>query len=347
MFSRSILFINWLIVSFLSLASNPKEGDKCESLAVGGQAVMEGIMMRNGAKLALAIRKPDGNIIAIRRDWKRIFSTRLTGKKWFRGFPILAETLVNGIKALNISAEVASGPDEEKIKPWQLALSLILALALALLFFVVIPHVLTIGLGFINLASSVEGLSFHLWDGLLKILMFVGYILAISQMEDIRRVFQYHGTEHKSIAAYEGGENPVTPANAAGYSRVHPRCGTTFMLFVLVISILIHAITVPAFLWLWTPKNVIVKHIVILIFKFFLIIPISALAYEAIRKAALMSSPFLGFIFRSPGLLLQLITTREPDYQELEVGLVALKEALGENTSVTIETPAYEISESF
>ena len=313
-----------------------------ESLAVGGQAVMEGIMMRNGEHLALAVRKPDASIAVVNLPWSTIFKGSFVRRPWVRGFPVLLETMVNGVKALNLSAEMAAEAEGEPIKPWQLVLTLVVAIGLALLLFVVVPHLLTIGLNALSISGGVEGLSFHLWDGLLKFSMFIGYIAAISRLPDIRRVFEYHGAEHKSIAAYENGENPITPASAAKYSRLHPRCGTTFLLFVLSISIFLHTLTVPAMMYIWQPQNAILKHSLVIVFKLMLMAPISAIAYEAIRTAARIKSPVIGKILRGPGLMLQTLTTREPDEQQLEVGLVALREALGESATATIVTPEFE-----
>jgi uncharacterized protein YqhQ len=316
--------------------------DGKESLAVGGQAVMEGIMIRNGDALALAVRKPDKQIVAVTKPWATLFDSPLARKPWIRGFPVLIETMINGIKALNLSAELAAEAEGDQLKPWHLAVTLAAAIGLALLLFVVIPHVLTIGLNALSISGGVEGLSFHLWDGLLKFVMFVGYIAAISFVPDIRRVFQYHGAEHKCIAAYEQGDNPVTTASAARYSRLHPRCGTTFLLFVLSISIVLHALTVPLLMLFWTPANAFIKHSVIIVFKLALMVPISALAYEAIRSAAKIKSPLVGAILRAPGLLLQHMTTREPDEEQMQVGLVALREALGTSATAEIITPAFE-----
>lgn len=316
-----------------------------ESLAVGGQAVMEGVMMRNGSRLALAVRKPDHSIVAINMPWSVVFKGKSTQRKWVRGFPILLETMVNGIKALNLSAEIAAEAEGEKIKPWQLALTLVVAIGLALFLFVVVPHLLTILLGYFSIAGGVEGLSFHLWDGLLKFAMFIGYIAAISLLPDIRRVFQYHGAEHKTISAYEQGENPVTAEAAARHSRLHPRCGTTFLLYVLSISILLHAITVPALMLVWHPDNVVVKHLVIIVFKLLLMAPISAMAYEAIRYAAGLEKSLLCMVLSGPGMVLQLLTTRDPDQPQLEVALVALSEAVGEEAAVAIITPEFSRQE--
>lgn len=319
--------------------------EKQESLAVGGQAVMEGIMMRNGDTLALAVRKPDAVIVARSMPWSTLFHGVWARKPWLRGFPVLLETMVNGVKALNLSAEFAAEAEGEKIKPWQLVLTLCFAIGLAMLLFVVVPHLLTIGLTWLSVAGNVEGLSFHIWDGLLKFAMFIGYILLISRLPDIRRVFEYHGAEHKTIAAYEHDENPVTAESTRKYSRLHPRCGTTFLLFVLSISIFLHTVTVPLMLLVWQPGNVVLKHTAVIFFKLLLMAPISAIAYEAIRAAAHMDDGFIGSLTKGPGLLLQRLTTREPDTAQLEVALVALKEALKNDTRVAISTPDYTIME--
>ena len=303
---------------------------------------MEGVMMRNGPRLALAIRKPDDRIVAVNLPWFTLFKGNFVRRPGIRGFPLLIETMINGIKTLNLSAELAAEAEGAPIKPWQLILTMVTAIGLALLLFVVVPHVLTIGLGALSISGGVEGLSFHLWDGLLKFSMFIGYIAAISFVPDIRRVFEYHGAEHKSIAAYEQGENPLTPGSAVKYSRLHPRCGTTFLLFVLSISILLHAVTVPLLMLVWQPGNAVLKHAVVICFKLLLMIPISALAYEAIRSAARIKNPLLGTFLRGPGLLLQTLTTREPNTRQLEVALVALREAVGESATATIITPEYD-----
>jgi uncharacterized protein YqhQ len=312
-----------------------------ESLAVGGQAVMEGVMMRNGPSLSVAVRKADGEIIAMVGPWRSCFGRSLAERRWLRGFPVLVDTLVNGIKALNLSAAIAAEAEGQEIKGWHLALTLLAAIGLALLLFVVLPHLLTVGLNFLSISGDMEGLSFHLWDGALKFAMFLGYIALISLVPDIARVFAYHGAEHKSISAYENKEDPLTPGAAAAYSRLHPRCGTTFLLFVLGISILLHALTVPALLYFWTPESALRKHTLIILLKLLLMLPVSALAYEAIRSAARIKNPLIGFIMRAPGLALQLLTTREPDYRQLEVALVALREALGEEAEVRVVTAPY------
>ena len=180
---------------------------------VGGQAVMEGVMMRNGDVYALAVRTADGNISVENRPWFSLTRSELLKKPFLRGFPTLIETLVNGIKALNLSAERSTEGTGEELKDWQLVLTLIVSLLFAVGLFVVVPHLLSIIMNWIGLGGDVEGFSFHIWDGLFKFLIFIGYIVGIAFLPDIRRVFCYHGAEHKTIHAYESGDT-VTPESA-------------------------------------------------------------------------------------------------------------------------------------
>lgn len=323
-------------------------GDSKESLAVGGQAVMEGVMMRNGDRYSLAVRQPDGAIVVRNKSWYSLTKSPFFKKAYIRGFPLLIETMINGIKALNLSAELALEAEGEDLKTWQLALTLIVAMLFAVGLFVVLPHLLTIVLNWLGVSGGVEGFSFHLWDGLIKFSIFLLYIVVISRLPDIKRVFQYHGAEHKSIAAYETGIRPVDADLAGQQSRLHPRCGTTFLLFVLSIAILLHVILVPLLLLIWTPENAIYKHMVIIGVKLLLMAPISALAYEAIRLGARLGDSITGKIMRAPGLLLQTLTTREPDRGQIEVALVALKEALHTGNAfeeAPVVTPEYKIVE--
>ena len=291
---------------------------------------MEGVMMRNGDRYALAVRLPDGSISVETCPWYSLTRNPLLKRPFLRGFPTLVETLVNGIKALNRSAECSTGQDGEEIKGWHLVLTLIISLALAVGLFVVVPHVLSIVMNWLGLGGDVNGISFHIWDGLFKFLIFVGYIAGISLLPDIRRVFCYHGAEHKTIHAYESG-GEVNADNACLFSRLHPRCGTTFLLFVMSIAILLHTILVPLLLFFWTPESPVLKHAATILFKVLLMIPISALSYELIRYAARLGDSLWGRILRAPGKFLQLLTTREPDREQLEVAIAALAGATGQN----------------
>ena len=203
--------------------------------------------------------------------------------------------------------------------------------------FVVVPHLLSIIMNWIGLGGDVEGFSFHIWDGLFKFLIFIGYIVGIAFLPDIRRVFCYHGAEHKTIHAYESGDT-VTPESAIRFSRLHPRCGTTFLLFVMSIAILLHTVLVPLLLLVWTPDSAVAKHLFTIAFKLLLMVPISALSYELIRYAARLGDGFWGRILRAPGMFLQLLTTREPELDQVEVAVAALASAVGQHPP-RLETP--------
>ncbi|WP_199244297.1 DUF1385 domain-containing protein [Pseudodesulfovibrio cashew] len=294
--------------------------------AVGGQAVIEGVMMRAKDNLAIAIRKSDGEIITEVRPWFSLAVHPWLKKPFLRGFPVLMETMVNGIKALNFSAIQAADDDEEEgeLTSWHLILTMVLALGAALGLFVVLPHFLSVGMEFLGLAGDVDSLSFHLWDGIIKMIVFVGYILAISLIPDIKRVFQYHGAEHKVIWTWEDGRE-LSPSATHFYSRLHPRCGTAFLLFVLAISILLYAILVPYLLLVYSPEHFVVKHLYIVGLKLFLMIPVSNIAYEVIKFAGKHSKSILCKILCWPGLMMQILTTKEPDDSQIEVAIAALQ----------------------
>lgn len=181
-----------------------------------------------------------------------------------------------------------------------------------------------------------EGLTFHLWDGLFKCLIFMGYIWAISFVPDIRRVFQYHGAEHKVIHAFEAGGD-VDAATAARMSRLHPRCGTTFLLFVISISIILHAVLVPLLLFIYCPEGAVAKQALTIVFKLLLMVPISALAYELIRYAARMPDGFMATLLRAPGDPAAHDHGRA-DERQVDVAVVALREALGAQAGDNIIT---------
>lgn len=306
---------------------------------VGGQAVMEGVMMRRGNVYALAVRQADGTIVVERRPWISLTGLRILRLPLLRGFPILLETLVNGIKALNRSAWYCSKDEDEEIKGWHLILTMMLALGMAVGLFVVLPHALSLLMLWLGLGADVEGFSFHMWDGLFKFAIFIGYIVAISFVPDIRRVFRYHGAEHKVLRAFESGDE-VSATRAKVYSRLHPRCGTTFLLIVLSLAIVVHTVLVPPMLGLWEPDGFWPKHVFTVLAKLLLMIPISALAYELIHASA-RATGFFGSILRAPGMGLQCLTTWEPSREQLEVAVAALDGVLGHEAPERIHAPEY------
>jgi uncharacterized protein YqhQ len=303
------------------------QSEESKPVKVGGQAVIEGIMMRAPRTFTVVVRRPDGQL-AVREDrWHSPMEKwPLLKKPLLRGSVVLYEALFNGIQALMFSAQEALGEEEEKLGPWTLAGTIALALGGAILLFVVVPHVATLGVGFLlGTDLGVRSLWFHVIDGVIKVGIFVGYILAISLMQDIRRVFQYHGAEHKSIHAYEKGED-LTVENARKYPTLHKRCGTAFLLLVLVLSIFLFTAVFPLL-----PKdlfdNRIATNALYIGIKILLLLPIAGMSYEIIRIGDKVNNPLLNAVLL-PGLWLQKLTTREPSDDQIEVALIALKKTL-------------------
>ena len=295
---------------------------------VGGQAVMEGVMIRSKNCLAIAVRKPNGEIHVETRPWFSLTNAKWLKKPFLRGFPVLLETLVNGIKALNFSAQQSLDEEEGELSPWAMALTMASAIGFALLLFVVAPHVFSLGMNWLGLSGDASALSFHMWDGLFKLVMFVGYIAVISFIPDIRRVFQYHGAEHKVIWAHEN-KVELSPGAVRDFSRLHPRCGTTFLLFVLGVSIVLYTFLVPLLLQTWAPQNVVLKQAYIITVKFLLMVPISSISYEIIKFSGKFHKNILCKALACPGLAMQMLTTHEPDDAQIEVAIAALKGAIG------------------
>jgi len=296
-------------------------------IKVGGQAVIEGIMMRAPKTFTVVVRKPDGEL-AVREDrWHSPMEKwPILKKPLLRGCIVLYEALFNGIQALTYSAQEALGEEEEKLGPWALGGTIAFALGAAMVLFVVIPHLATLGIGVIaGTDLGVRSVWFHIIDGVIKVSIFVGYIVLISLLKEIRRVFEYHGAEHKSIHAYEKGDD-LTVENARRYPTLHPRCGTAFLLLVLVFSIFLFSAVFPLL-----PKdlfgNKILTNIFFILVKIVLLLPIAGCSYEIIRMGERLNNPLLNLLLL-PGLWLQKLTTREPDDAQLEVALVALRTTL-------------------
>ena len=306
---------------------NKNPGDENSQIKVGGQAVIEGIMMRAPKTFTVVVRKPDGEL-AVREDrWHSPMEKwPILKKPLLRGCIVLYEALFNGIQALTYSAQEALGEEEEKLGPWALGGTIAFALGAAMVLFVVIPHLATLGIGVISGTDiGVRSVWFHVIDGIIKVSIFVGYIVLISLLKEIRRVFEYHGAEHKSIHAYEKGDD-LTVENARKYPTLHNRCGTAFLLLVLVFSIFLFAAVFPLL-----PKdlfgNKILTNIFFIVVKMVLLLPIAGCSYEIIRMGERVNNPLLNLLLL-PGLWLQKLTTREPDDAQLEVALVALKTTL-------------------
>jgi uncharacterized protein YqhQ len=299
------------------------------SLHVGGQAVLEGVMMRSPHAMAIAVRRPDGQVVLKDEPYISLIERYpLLKRPFLRGPVILLEALVTGVKALTFSAQ-AILEEEEQEKPlgWgSLVLTLGGAFLLAFLFFGFLPHWLS------GLAGHLLGrpltpadFSFHVIDGIIKLAFILLYIWGISFIRDIRRVFEYHGAEHKSICTFEAGE-PLTVDHARPHPTCHPRCGTSFILVVLLVSLLVFTIFFPLFPAL-TKRGLL--HILLqVLVKTALLLPIAALSYEVIRWGGRHSHSLLARILLWPGLATQYLTALEPDDAQLEVALTALKAVL-------------------
>ena len=292
--------------------------DKNVDMLVGGQAVIEGVMMRGLTGYSVAVRKPDGGV-AIRKDKLVSVTKKYPFLKMpvLRGSVVLIQSLILGVQALNYSASVSSeGKDgEPEMSNWAIAGSMIMALLLGVGLFILAP------LGLTNvirhyLFPEMGNFAYNLIDGVIRAIFFFVYIASISMMEEIRRVFQYHGAEHKTVYTFEANEE-LTVENARTKSTLHPRCGTSFLLFVMAISILVFSL-VPS-----------TAHFSIKFGARVVLLPlIAGLAYEVIRFSARHLKNPVCRVLITPGLWLQRITTKEPDDAQLEVAITALKEAL-------------------
>ena len=287
------------------------------SQAIGGQAVLEGVMMRGPRNWAVAVRMPDGEIAQLGRTidplMARHWALRLP---LVRGVVALGESLAIGFRALSVSANYAaqeedSDPDAEpaELSRWALFFSFAVAIGFALMLFKVGPALLT------DQLPIKSGGWFVIVEGVIRVTIFVTYLAVLSFIPSLRRVFQYHAAEHKAINAYEAGEE-LTPEVTQRYSLIHPRCGTAFLLWVMVIGVFVFALFGrPAWYWL-------------VVTRIALLPVIAGIAYELIRFAGKHAENRFLMTLLAPGLWLQRLTTREPTLDQLEVSIRALREVL-------------------
>ena len=288
---------------------------------IGGQAVIEGVMMRAPRSIAIAVRRPSGEIV-VRKEEAAPLSERYPVVKLpiVRGAVALFQSLIIGIKALNFSANEALAEEEEKteLSSWAMAGTMAVAFGFGILLFFVLQLYATKLLTQLALISD-NNIVFNLVDGVIRVAVFLLYIWSISRMQDIQRVFQYHGAEHKSIFAFEAGEE-LTVENVRKYSRLHPRCGTSFLLIVMLVSIVIFSM-IPK-LWPFYMKAG--ARVVFLPL-------IAGVSYELLKWSAKNDQSRLVRMLIAPGLALQRLTTREPDDSQLEVAIRSMEEALAVN----------------
>jgi len=277
----------------------------------GGQAVMEGVMMRGQKTVAIVVRRPNGKLVINTKPLSAIYTGRMRRTPFIRGIIVLIESLILGISSLVYSANIALEEEKEKISGGATWLLMFFSLALAVSLFFLAPLFLTKLLD----PYITSSLLFHLVEGFIRLAIFLVYLKLTSLLPDIKRTFAYHGAEHKTIHAYEDGAELETQA-IRRYGTAHARCGTAFLLTVLVIAILVFALIGRHTLWLMVLSRVLLLPV------------IAALGYEATQFGARhMNNGFIRALM-VPGLWLQSLTTREPDDSQIEVAMVALKEVL-------------------
>jgi uncharacterized protein YqhQ len=307
-----------------------------EDILVGGQAVIEGVMMRTPHAYAVAVRRMDGSI-EVKRELVKRLSERWKPLSWWvvRGFVVLVQSMALGIRTLNFSINVsvqdmealeaakkglagktgeAGKKKKKKSDSLPIALSMILGVAAAVLLFILLPLGLTRWLQHYYAAVD-HWVVFNLVDGIIRVVVFFAYLLAISRLKDIRRVFEYHGAEHKVVHTWED-DAALTVENARQRSTLHPRCGTSFLMFVMVVSILVFSVFRFHAFW------------AIFLSRVVLIPVVSGLSYELIRFSAARCEKGFFRLLALPGLALQRITTKEPSDDQLEIAIRALTESL-------------------
>ena len=286
-----------------------------EKPIVGGQAVIEGVMMRGFGKVATAVREPDGKInVQVKAVSSIAERFPILKLPLLRGAVSLFESLMLGMKSLSFSAQ-AAGEEDEQLSDRELVATIIFAIALACVLFLAIP---TFAAKFFHTLTD-DPILLNLAEGFLRLIIFLAYLFAISRMKDIQRVFQYHGAEHKTIFCYEA-DLPLTVENVKKFPRLHPRCGTAFLLIVMLVSIFVFAFLGWPDLWLRILSRIILLPLV------------AGLSYELIRFSARSRNSFVR-LATLPGLWLQYLTTREPDDSMIEVAIKSLEAVTPKNFS--------------
>lgn len=291
--------------------------------SIGGQAVIEGVMMRGPHKIATAVRKPDGEIIIDEKENKSL--GKIAKVPIIRGVIAFISSMVIGVKSLMFSAKFYDVEDENKkekkketkesMSDWMIYGSVILAICMSVGLFIVLPNVIS---NIFVPNKEANPVIYNLVESIVKIAIFLGYLFAVSLMEDIQRTFEYHGAEHKTIFCYENGEELI-PENVKKYSRFHPRCGTSFLLFVVIISIIVFSLV-----------GVYENPFINLGLRLLLLPLVAGISYEIIKFAGRSTSKYITWL-NAPGKWLQRLTTREPDEKQIEVAIAALKAVIPEN----------------
>jgi uncharacterized protein YqhQ len=288
----------------------------------GGQAVVEGVMMRGAGHWAIAVRRPDATIHTESHEIDSIVLRHpFLGKPFFRGIIVLGQSLAIGMRALMVSANQSLG-EEERLTPRQVAFSIFLAVALFLGIFIIGPTTL---FAWFEERSGSRGVVTLLGEGVFRVALFVAYLWLIGRTKDIRRVFEYHGAEHKTIAAFEHGDQ-LDPASIDRYPKEHVRCGTNFLIIVMIITIFVFTLFgTPGLLWRIASRVIAIPII-------------AAVSYEALRLGARYPGSLLMRALMAPGIWLQHITTRTPDREQIEVAIASFQTLLRHEADAVADT---------
>jgi hypothetical protein len=288
----------------------------------GGQAVIEGVMIRGAKNMVTAVRKPDGEIVIDKQPLATLYTGWMRSAPLIRGIIVLIESLVFGMKTLSFSANVAlqeEGKKEEKLSGWWIFLAIAISMVFAVGIFFLTPLFLT------NLMDIKTSLLFNLVEGIIRLAIFVLYIRLITFMPDIKRVFSYHGAEHKAVNGFEA-DSVLEPEALKKYSKAHVRCGGSFLIAVMLIAIIVFSLVGKQTLWIMVLSRIILVPV------------IAGLGYEFIHFGANHADNMFMKILMTPGLWIQALTTREPDNEQLEVAITALQAAVEADQEIAAPT---------
>ena len=286
------------------------------SEVIGGQALMEGVMMLNGKKQGIAVRNPKGKIIT-KKSLLSPPSSKITRLPFIRGIITLIYTMIIGIRALNFSTSIALEQEEEDFSGWKAFLFMLLSFAFAIFIFKFVPLLVTKYIVAKMLILQKINIIPNIIDGILKISIFILYLYLISLSKETKRLFQYHGAEHKTVRCQEAKKR-LTVKNVKTFSRFHPRCGTSFIFGVFVISILVYTIIPFSSTTFW--EN--------LLFRILLLPVIMGISYEALKFLGKNEKNFFFKALTAPGMWMQRMTTREPNDDQIKVGIMAMKKSM-------------------
>jgi len=296
---------------------------------IGGQAVIEGVMMQNGERIALAVRRQEDEQIVVRTMCPRTRFKKLGTIPFLRGIFRMYDMLSLGVRALNLSTKLAF-PEEEQLSSQGTFFTFVVAIAVAIGAFIVLPLVVTNAIPSIHVGSTIL---FNLVEGGIRLFIFLLYLVAVSRMKDIQRVFQYHGAEHKVVYTYEAGEE-LTVENARRHTRLHPRCGTAFLMIVFVIAILVFSLVGNPGVWLKVVSRLLLLPVV------------AGVSYEVLRFSGRSFDRWWVKALAQPGLLMQRLTTGEPSDDMIEVALASAKAVLGLTDAPIAEEALEEAAEA-